>query len=268
MEVRGEGETHPRHCTPYSAMIVANPTDGGSDADSSGIESKKNAVELHLPSSAWNGITHTVDLWSQFKYLTKLDLNNNGLSTLPSCLEVLPLEILFLSENNFDAFPECIGKMSKLRMLSLRGNRLTELSSTNLPTQTLVWLILTNNRICNIDPNVKELKHVRKLMLSHNKLNSIPKEMGECTNLELIRLANNDINVSLPIEFLTLPKLAWISLAGNPIAHCPQSTKKHIMKYSVNVDESTILGQGASGTVYKGQYNGEDVAVKIFKKER
>ena len=92
--------------------------------------------------------------------------------------------------------------------------------------------------------------------------------MGECTNLELIRLANNDINVSLPIEFLTLPKLAWISLAGNPIAHCPQSTKKHIMKYSVSVDESTILGQGASGTVYKGQYNGEDVAVKIFKKER
>lgn len=260
-----EGDTH--HATLHTAMIAANPSDS-SEVDSSGIESEKNAAELNLPSNVWNGIPHTVDLWSQFKYLTKLDLNNNGLSTLPSCLDVLPLEILFLSENNFDAFPECIGKMSKLRMLSLRGNRLTGLSSSNLPTQTLVWLILTNNRICNIDPNVKELKHVRKLMLSHNKLNSIPKEMGDCTNLELIRLANNNINVSLPIEFLTLPKLAWISLAGNPITHCPQSTKKHIMKSSVSVDESTILGQGASGTVYKGKYNAEDVAVKIFKKER
>lgn len=231
-------------------MIAANSSDS-SEVDSSGIESKKNASELHLTINVWNGITHTVDLWSKFRYLTKLDINNNGLSTLPSCLEVLPLEVLFLSENNFDAFPECIGKMRKLRMLSLRGNRLTELSSSNLPTQTLVWLILTNNLISNINPNVKELKHVRKLMLSHNKLNSIPKEMGECKKLELIRLANNDINVSLPIEFLTIPKLAWISLAGNPIARCPQSTKKHILKSSVSVDESTILGQGASWAVYK-----------------
>jgi Leucine-rich repeat (LRR) protein len=248
------------------AMSASDPADR---SDVLGIEDEKDSTELTLPSTIWNSITHSADLWGQFKYLTKLDLNNNGLITLPSCLGALPsLEILFLSENNFDAIPECIGNMRKLRMLSLRGNRLTELSTSNLPSQTLIWLILTNNRICNIDPNVRELKLVRKLMLSHNKLTSIPKELGECKNLELIRLANNEIDSPLPIEFLTLQKLAWISLAGNPIARCPQSTEKVISKSKISFDESTILGRGASGTVYLGKYQDKDVAVKIFKQER
>ena len=240
-----------------------------SNKDESFLEDKKDATELTLPSSTWNKIIHTSNLWGQLKNLKKLELNNNELTTLPACLDALPsLEILFLSENKFETIPECIGRMSKLRMLSFRGNCLKELSSTNLPTSSLVWLILTNNDIGMINPNVKELKLLRKLMLSHNKIPNIPKELGQCTDLELIRLANNDINVPLPNEFLTLPKLAWISLAGNPIAHNPETLKeREILKSSVTVDESRVLGRGASGTVYLGQYNDKDVAVKIFKQQ-
>lgn len=152
-------------------------------------------------------------------------------------------------------------------MLSLRGNRLTELSSKNLPKDSLVWLILTNNRIKRIDPNVGKLKHVRKLMLSHNELTSIPAEIGGCEELELIRLANNNLEVELPVEFVSLPKLAWISLAGNPIAHCPQTKEKEILKSAVSFDESAVLGRGASGTVYSGMFGGKNVAVKIFKQQ-
>lgn len=177
------------------------------------------------------------------------------------------MEILFLSENKFESFPEVFGKLSRLRMLSLRGNRLTELSSKNLPKDSLVWLILTNNRIKRIDPNVGKLKHVRKLMLSHNELTSIPAEIGGCEELELIRLANNNLEVELPVEFVSLPKLAWISLAGNPIAHCPQTKEKEILKSAVSFDESAVLGRGASGTVYSGMFGGKNVAVKIFKQQ-
>lgn len=232
------------------------------------LEEKKDAIELNLSSSkVWNEMLHTAEMWGQFTRLKKLDLNNNGLTSLPSSLEALApsLEILFLSENKFEIIPEVIGKLSRLRMLSFRGNHLTEFSSSRLPTTSLVWLILTNNEICKIDPNVAALKHLRKLMLSHNKLTSIPKEIGQCKDLELIRLANNDINVPLPMEFLTLPKLAWISLAGNSIAHSPNTKKKEISKSGVFIDESKILGRGASGTVYRGKYKERDVAVKIFK---
>jgi len=206
--------------------------------------------------------------WTRFKCLKKLDMNNCGLSTLPDALHALAptLDILFLSENNMTSFPEVIGELGNLRMLSLRGNQLSELSSTNLPT-SLVWLILTNNQIAVIDSNIGALSRLRKLMLSHNKLAAIPSQLGQCKDLELVRLANNDIAIELPMEFLTLPKLAWISLGGNPIAHCPQTKDKEILKSSVSFDESAILGRGASGTVYAGRYNNKDVAVKIFKQQ-
>mmetsp|Transcript_26465 Transcript_26465/g.56857 ORF Transcript_26465/g.56857 Transcript_26465/m.56857 type:complete len:490 (-) Transcript_26465:1420-2889(-) len=234
------------------------------------LEDKKDATELNLTSSTiWSDMVHTAELWGQFNRLKKLDLNSNGLTTLPSALEALApsLEILFLSENKFKEIPAVVGKLNNLRMLSMRGNCVTELSSSNLPSSSLVWLILTNNQISKIDPNVGELKNVRKIMLSHNKIVSIPKEMGECKDLELIRLANNEIDVPLPREFLTLPKLAWISLAGNPIAHSPQTKDKEILKSSVSYDKSIVLGYGASGTVFKGRFDEKDVAVKIFKQQ-
>mmetsp|Transcript_5712 Transcript_5712/g.12441 ORF Transcript_5712/g.12441 Transcript_5712/m.12441 type:complete len:497 (+) Transcript_5712:81-1571(+) len=232
------------------------------------LEDKKDESELTIPSSSvWSDMLRNAEIWGQFTRLKKLDLNSIGVASLPPALEALApsLEILFLSENNFEVIPPVIRKLHQLRMLSFRGNRLTELSSTNLPSSSLIWLILTNNEISKISENVSALKHVRKLMLSHNKITSIPKEMAECKDLELIRLANNDINVPLPKEFLTLPKLAWISLAGNPIGHCPQTKEKEILKSSVSFDESAILGRGASGTVYLGKYKEKDVAVKIFK---
>ncbi|KAL7471017.1 hypothetical protein ACHAXS_011302 [Conticribra weissflogii] len=223
------------------------------------------AEELNLSSTPTCNLSNL----GRFKCLKKLDLNNNSLSTLPSAFGCLAptLEILFLSENSFETIPAVIGELSNLRMLSLRGNKLRRLSSANLPTQSLVWLILTNNEITVIDPSVKELKHLRKLMLSHNKIKAIPPALGKCRDLELVRLANNEINVPLPIDFLTLPKLAWISLAGNEISHCHHITKKEVPKSSVTYDTNSVLGYGASGTVYNGKFNGKDVAVKIFKQQ-
>jgi len=230
------------------------------------FEDKKDSEELTLSSTIYNNIPHTPTFWGQFTSLTKLELNKNGLTDLPSCLDVLSsLEILFLSENRFETIPECIGKLPNLRMLSLRGNNMTELSSTNLPTKSLVWLILTNNNISTINSNVGELKLLRKLMLSHNNISTVPKELGLCKDLELVRFANNEISTPLPMEVLSLPKLAWISLGGNPIAPCPQRRDKIIPKTSVSFDEEKILGRGASGTVYLGKHNEKDVAVKIFK---
>ena len=203
--------------------------------------------------------------WSRFASLRKIDLNNNSLTSLPDGMDMISssLEILFLSENSFTSVPDVIGKLDHLRVLSLRGNKLAELSSDNLPTRSLVWLILTSNRIETVNPNVEELKLIRKLMLSHNKLEIIPSELAGCKNLELIRLSDNRIS-SMPIEVLRLPRLSWISMSGNPISTRPKVRDKLIPKGDIEFS-SSVLGSGASGTVIRGKYHGEDVAVKVFK---
>jgi len=203
--------------------------------------------------------------WSRFASLRKMDLNNNSLTSLPDGMETISssLEILFLSENSFTSVPDVIGKLNHLRVLSLRGNKLAELSSDNLPTRSLVWLILTSNRIETIYPNVKELKLIRKLMLSHNKIEVISSELAGCKNLELIRLSDNSISI-MPLEVLSLPRLSWISMSGNPIATRPKVRDKLIPRGDIEFS-SSVLGSGASGTVIRGKYHGEDVAVKVFK---
>ena len=228
------------------------------DAD----EQDEELVELKLTKSAWNSWVTSPNVYTRLK---KLELNGNGLTNLPNLESTVPnIEILFLSDNELGGIPK-LSKLQSLRMISLRGNRVKELSSENLPTKSLIWLILTNNRIELIHPNVSALVNVRKLMLSHNRLKSIPEEIGGMADLELIRLSNNELCNSLPRELLTLPKLSWISISGNPIAIRPVTNKKEIPKEMVSYNKSQVLGLGASGTVYRGRFESKDVAVKIFK---
>mmetsp|Transcript_3102 Transcript_3102/g.6733 ORF Transcript_3102/g.6733 Transcript_3102/m.6733 type:complete len:556 (-) Transcript_3102:52-1719(-) len=225
--------------------------------------------ELSLSGCKHTTLPDSPELWSRFKSLKKLDLGDNSLSDLPDAIGVLSpsLEILFLSENKFASVPEIIKRLSRLRVLSLRGNHLTDLTTSNMPTKSLVWLILTNNQITKIDPNIQELKLLRKLMLSHNDVAEIPLELGQCKNLELIRLANNNLS-NFPIEVLgSLPSLAWISLSGNPMAKSPKSGEKVINEDQVELFTSSILGRGASGIVYRGKFEGKEVAVKMFKSQ-
>ncbi|KAL3771616.1 hypothetical protein ACHAW5_006643 [Stephanodiscus triporus] len=222
-------------------------------------------TELNLSGCEHTNLPADSEFWSRFSSLKKIDLNNNSLTDLPEEMAVLSsLEILFLSENVMESIPTVISKLSNLRVLSLRGNLLKDLSATNLPTSSLVWLILTNNRIRQIHSNIGEARLLRKLMLSHNRIESVPTELGKCKELELVRLADNNINKSIPREVLSLPKLAWISLSGNPIFVTPQSVEKVINESEIQMTPK-ILGNGASGTVYQAKYQDKDVAVKIFK---
>jgi hypothetical protein len=223
--------------------------------------------ELNLSGCNLSVLPGDVALWSKLASLKKIDLNGNLLKDLPAALEVLApsLEIMFLSENLFQVVPEVIGRLARLRLLSLRGNKLRELTTVNLPSNSLEWLILTNNRIERIDTNVRDLIRLRKLMLSHNLLDSIPAELGECKALELVRLASNHVAKPIPSQVAMLPKLAWISLSGNPIFKTPQMREKEISENDITLDRAAVLGKGASGMVFRGKYNGQDVAVKMFK---
>ena len=118
--------------------------------------------------------------------------------------------------------------------------------------------------------SIGQLTKLRKVMLSGNSLTSLPEEMKSCVNIELIRLAVNQLT-SIPEWLLTLPKLAWIALSGNPCLRIDSvfqlPSKCRLIDWN-KLEVQNVLGEGASGTVYKGLWTDEEtkeVAVKIYK---
>lgn len=198
--------------------------------------------------------------------ITKLDLSNRNLSTLPNNLpEILPnLSILFLSNNAFAELPAVIGRCKNLQMVAFKNNEMTTIHPDALQAQ-LRWLILTNNRITEIPIEIGRCQRLQKLMLSGNQIERLPTTMSQCKNLELVRLASNRL-VEPPMCLLELPKLAWVGLSDNPFL--PTSTSiNEIPRFSalddIDYTDSPILGQGAGGITRKVSFGEDDSVVAV-----
>lgn len=198
--------------------------------------------------------------------ITKLDLSNRDLSSLPDSLpEILPnLSILFLSNNAFTELPAVIGRCPNLQMVAFKNNGMKEIHPDALQEQ-LRWLILTNNLITEIPNEIGRCQRLQKLMLSGNQIERLPDEMSQCNSLELVRLASNRL-VEPPICLLKLPKLAWVGLSDNPflpttrvLEDMPRFTALDDIDYA----DSPVLGQGAGGITRKVTYGDEESVVAV-----
>jgi hypothetical protein len=211
------------------------------------------------------GLTSLPPVIRRFRSLRKLDVGGNSLSTLPP----LPptVQVLFCLGNRFESIPTAVNRLPYLRMLSFKSNKLAELGAhTRLPA-SLVWLILTDNQLTALPDGLGlQLPHMRKLMLANNRLASLPESLGRMRELELLRIANNRL-AQLPPWLLdgSLPRLAWLALAGNPaVADAPpRGALEAIRPEDIALHET--LGEGTSGVVRRGEWRGSTVAVKEYK---
>ncbi|MEL7067580.1 MAG: leucine-rich repeat-containing protein kinase family protein [Cyanobacteria bacterium J06581_3] len=212
--------------------------------------------------------------------LTFLNLSNNSLRALPpEFAQLTKLEIAFFNNNKFEIFPEVLAQCPKLSMVSFKANQLSTISDKAL-SPNLRWLILTNNQLSTLPPSIGKLHRLQKLMLAGNRLTDLPKALANCTNLELIRLAANQLK-QLPDWLYRLPRLSWLAYAGNPF--CEAISRERVEKREVrslpiisakNLTRDKILGEGASGIIYRGNWTAPDqlavaktVALKLFKGE-
>jgi len=201
-----------------------------------------------------------------------LDLSNNHLKQLPDEFGRLKkLRIAFFNHNQFEEVPEVLSECPQLSMVGFKSNQIQAISETALPP-LVRWLILTNNRIQQLPASIGQLTKLQKLMLAGNALRSLPNELANCQNLELIRLAANQLT-ALPDWLLTLPRLSWLAYSGNPFCESGDrgtDSLSHIEWTDLTIGE--LLGQGASGMIYKGTWNLDahqkmEVAIKLFKGE-
>lgn len=193
-----------------------------------------------------------------------LDLSNNFLSSIPKDIKRLKkLKIAFFSNNLFTHVPSEFKECENLFMLGFKANKIEQFDEDILPLG-ISWLILTDNRLTFLPDSIGKLTKMQKFPLAGNKLSSLPQSMSKCVNLELLRLSANDF-YEIPSWLLRLPKLSWLAFSGNPCAQTPKVEIKEVPYNELSVGE--ILGQGASGEIYKA-YSDEleqDVAIKFFK---
>ncbi len=209
--------------------------------------------------------------------LELLVLSGNQLSELPEAFaQLTKLKVVFFNNNAFETFPSVLAKCPNLAMVSFKGNKIREIKAGQL-SPAIRWLILTNNQLTDLPADIGQLTKLQKLMLAGNQLQTLPAEMANCQNLELIRLSANRLKV-LPPWLCSLPRLSWLAYAGNPCCDTEAMVAKRtklesalptIPKAELALGE--VLGQGASGIIYKAVWNkdskAQDVAVKLFKGE-
>ncbi|WP_409439188.1 protein kinase domain-containing protein [Psychromonas sp. GE-S-Ul-11] len=204
-----------------------------------------------------------------------LDLSNNLLSSLPKEIAQLThLKIIFASNNRFTELPDVLGTCPNLEMVGFKSNQIVTVTGESLPQQ-LRWLILTDNQITQLPEALGYRTRLQKLALAGNQLKRLPKSTDQLLNLELLRISANQL-LAFPIQVLNLPKLAWFAFAGNPF--CCNEQKQHAIPMidASQFELQEVLGQGASGIIYKAKWAATanqdkayptEIAVKVFKGE-
>lgn len=204
--------------------------------------------------------------------LTKLDLGHNQLSTLPPELPT-SLQTLSCLDNAFETVPPAVAALTQLRMLSFESCRLRDLGAAPLPA-SVVWLILTSNKLTSLPESIGQLTGMRKLMLANNHLAALPDAMGAMKELELLRISNNEFGSFPPWLYYSLPKLSWLAIAANPaVLPAPSRAALDAVSYDelsfgpeLSSELGPELGEGSSSSVVRrGGWHGQAVAIKVYK---
>ncbi|MFZ2268141.1 MAG: leucine-rich repeat-containing protein kinase family protein [Azonexus sp.] len=207
------------------------------------------------------------EIFTLAESLVILDLSGNALTALPDDLPRLHrLRVIFCSGNPFTELPAVLGQCLQLEMVGFKSCRIASVPAAALP-ERLRWLILTDNAVAELPPEIGRCSRLQKLMLAGNRLTALPGELAECRNLELLRIAANRLT-QLPDWLFSLPRLSWLAYAGNPFCeNLPAVAVDRIDWAQLALGEK--LGEGASGIIHRAEWQAgettQPVAVKLFK---
>ncbi|XP_016835263.1 leucine-rich repeat and calponin homology domain-containing protein 4 isoform X2 [Cricetulus griseus] len=188
--------------------------------------------------------------------ITQADLSRNRFPEVPeAACQLVSLEGLSLYHNCLRCLNPALGNLTALTYLNLSRNQLSSLPSyiCQLPLRVL---IVSNNKLGALPPDISTLGSLRQLDVSSNELQFLPVELcslrslrdlnvrrnqlstlpEELGDLPLVRLDFSCNRVSrIPVSFCRLRHLQVILLDSNPLQSPPAQIclkgKLHIFKY-------------------------------------
>ncbi|XP_076119213.1 leucine-rich repeat-containing protein 58 [Alosa pseudoharengus] len=166
------------------------------------------------------------------KEIKQLYICYNRLTMLPDSICLFEnLEFLDISCNALTVICDDITRLTKMRTLIAKNNRLDEFS---LPKEfgslQLEVLNFSGNRFVEMPTQFLQLQRLQSLSLGGNRLKTIPAEIENLTSLELLYLGGNLIS-SIPVELANLPYLSYLVLCDNRIQSVPpQLNRLHSLR--------------------------------------
>ncbi|MAY41907.1 MULTISPECIES: leucine-rich repeat domain-containing protein [unclassified Neptuniibacter] len=121
---------------------------------------------------------------------------------------------LDLAACELEAIPNKIKDFKNIRDINISTNLLSDLPFNNMPTERLLKLTATNNRLKNLSSGINRLKKLRHLCLGKNMFEEFPKEITELPNLRKLFFHDNFIT-SLPSDIGNLKQLRVLVLCDN-----------------------------------------------------
>ncbi|MFX0061554.1 MAG: leucine-rich repeat domain-containing protein [Candidatus Hermodarchaeota archaeon] len=92
----------------------------------------------------------------------------------------------------FPPFPEYIGKLTNLRVLSLRESQLAEVPTFLNQLTQLQELDLSANQLTSLSKNFGQLTSLKKLKLQNNRFSSLPESLSQLKGLQALDVSNKD----------------------------------------------------------------------------
>ncbi|KAJ0985132.1 hypothetical protein J5N97_003488 [Dioscorea zingiberensis] len=149
--------------------------------------------------------------------ITKLDLSNNNLESIPESMmaRLLNLVVLDVHSNQLRVLPNSIGCLSKLKVIDVSSNMLEFLPKT-----------------------IENCRALEEVNVNFNKLTRLPDTMGfELTNLEKLSVNSNKL-VYLPFSTSHLTGLRYLDVHLNSLRSLPDGLENLIHLHTLNISQN------------------------------
>ncbi|XP_027467569.1 leucine-rich repeat and calponin homology domain-containing protein 4 isoform X3 [Zalophus californianus] len=124
-----------------------------------------------------------------------------------------------LSRNRFPEVPEAACQLVSLEGLSLYHNCLRCLNPALGNLTALTYLNLSRNQLSSLPPYICQLP-LRVLIVSNNKLGALPPDISALGSLRQLDVSGNELQ-ALPAELCSLPSLRDLSVRRNQLSTLP-----------------------------------------------